>query len=127
MPLRDRILYSNDASFITKERFIKTEEGKIWVRHHESWIQPFPGEIFAKGELCWASYTTSDDDTESTWFSPKGLRSDLLEQGMASFGPEDAFGIVNERGSGTAFHGHNILRTTQTIYKALKSHERPAK
>ena len=107
MPLRDRILYSNDATFINKERFIKTEEGKIWVRHHESWIQPFPGEIFAKGELCWAQYTTNEDDMDSTWFSPTGLRLDLLEPGMASLSPEDAFDIVHERGSGTALHGHN--------------------
>ena len=104
-----------------------TKEGKIWVRQHESWIQPFPGEIFAKGELCWAQYTNSEDDVDSTWFSPKGLRLDLLEPGMASLSPEDAIDIVDQRGHGKAFHGHNLLRATQTIYKALIMHERPAK
>ena len=128
MPLFDRILYLNAATFITKERFIMTKEGKIWVRHYASWIQPFAGGIFTKGEMCWAMYTTDDEDLmDSTWFSPKGLRLDLLEPGMASLSPEDAIDIVDQRGHGKAFHGHNLLRATQTIYKALIMHERPAK
>ena len=78
--------------------------------------------------MCWAMYTTDDEDLmDSTWFSPKGLRLDLLSMGMASLSAEDAIGIVTERECGPALHGHNVLKTTSTIYKVLPMHERPAK
>ena len=64
---------------------------------------------------------------DSTWFSPKGLRLEMLSIGMASLSAEDAIGIVTERACGPALHGHHLLGPTSTICKALPMHERPAK
>ena len=99
----------------------------MWVRHYASWIQPFPGGIFTKGEICWAMYTTNDEELMgSIWFRPQGLKTDMLSMGMASLHDEDATSIIANRGC-RVLHGHNLLKPAPTLYKPLPMHERPAK
>ena len=119
-----RFLSLNLPLLLRKETLVKTEDGMMMYRHCVSWIQPFPGEVFNKSEICWAMYAQSDDaNTGSTWFRPKGMDVEALQWGMADLESKDHGNIVS-RESQSVLEGHDLLRPSSVVYKAMEPHER---
>ena len=119
-----RFLSLNLPLLLRKETLVKTEDGMMMYRHCVSWIQPFPGEVFNKSEICWAMYAQSDDaNTGSTWFRPKGMDVEALQWGMEDLVAEDLGNIVS-RESLSVREGHDLLRPSTVVYKAMEPHER---
>ena len=142
-----------------KPDFIKiTSEGEssqevIQIRQYEARIQPFPGEIILKNELCWAQYgphvsdaaerlvSSNTDPIDQLWFESRTLEMPYFYHHSQRLYVEDLETLWTQlfpigRGGGTAGegvvyrHGHAVGKlgvNAERVHRAIRPHERPLK
>ena len=115
----------------------------ITIRQYEVWVQPFPGEIILKNELCWAQYAPSKSpksiERDRLWFDGHSLDMPMFYTGTVCLDAEewellwaqlfqtdpDEDGTDNDVG---IMHGHaveNLRMELKTVHRSINPHDRP--
>ena len=93
---------------------------------YTAWIEPFPGELLCKGELCWVQHGIEalDGNFDNFWFEPMDIDMEIFKEKSLGATPEN---MVFELGPGTAKLLHGMIvpyKSPNLLCRAIASDKR---